>query len=131
VNKDEIRALLQKARRYVQSAELLLQHGDYDSAASRLYYAMFYCAEAVLLTEGYTYSRHSGVISGFGQHFIKTGKLPVQLHTWLREAFDKRQIGDYESFPALSKHDVESLLQKAHDFIDEIDKFLKQAGWLS
>jgi hypothetical protein len=40
--------LLTKAERYVRSAKLLVQHGDLDSAASRLYYAMFYIAEALL-----------------------------------------------------------------------------------
>lgn len=129
--KKEIRALLQKAKRYIRSAQLLLQDGDYASAASRLYYAMFYCAEAVLLTEGLTYSRHRGVISGFGQYFVKTGKFPADLHAWLIEAFDKRQIGEYESIPVLTETDIEDLLKKARQFVDEIEVYLKQAGWTS
>jgi len=40
--------LLAKAERYIRSAQLLAQHGDLDSSASRLYYAMFYMAEALL-----------------------------------------------------------------------------------
>lgn len=122
---EETRALLQKARRYIRSAELLLQDADYDSAASRLYYAMFYCAEAVLLTKGLSYSSHKGVISAFGQHFVKAGTFPPYLHAWLREAFDKRQIGDYESFLVLTKADVEDMLEKARQFVDDIEAHLR------
>jgi uncharacterized protein (UPF0332 family) len=35
-------SLIEKARRYLRSTELLIQEGDYDSAVSRAYYAMFY-----------------------------------------------------------------------------------------
>ena len=40
----QIQALIEKARRYLRSAELLIHDGDYDSAVSRSYYAMFYSA---------------------------------------------------------------------------------------
>ena len=43
----QIQSLVEKALRYLRSAELLIQDGDYDSAVSRSYYAMFYLAEAV------------------------------------------------------------------------------------
>lgn len=45
---DELEAMLQRARRYIESAEALRLRSDFDSAVSRLYYAMFYCAEAML-----------------------------------------------------------------------------------
>jgi uncharacterized protein (UPF0332 family) len=47
---DELKGMLEKARRYVNSAEILRREKDRDSAISRLYYAMFYCAEALLLS---------------------------------------------------------------------------------
>lgn len=62
--KEEIRAMLAKGRRYLASAELLSRSGDYDSAVSRLYYAMFYAAEALLLSRGRTYASHWAVIGG-------------------------------------------------------------------
>ncbi|MEX2706693.1 MAG: HEPN domain-containing protein [Candidatus Freyrarchaeum guaymaensis] len=50
-----------------------MNSGDYDSCVSRCYYAMFFLAEAVLLTKGLRASSHKGVISLFGKHFVKTG----------------------------------------------------------
>lgn len=97
---EEIQALLDKARRYVRSAELLRADGNYNSAISRLYYAMFYCAEAILFSKGLAFSSHRGVISALGQHIVKRGEAPAEMHRWLREAFDKRQLGDYETMPS-------------------------------
>ena len=38
----EIDSLVKRARRYIRSAELLLNDKDYESSVSRTYYAMFY-----------------------------------------------------------------------------------------
>ena len=58
---------------------------------SRVYYAMFYSVEALLLTEGISVSSHKGVISVFGERFIKTG------------IFVKRMAGYLEKKGALEK----------------------------
>jgi uncharacterized protein (UPF0332 family) len=50
---EEIRDLLQDANRNVQVAADLLERDDaLDIAASRAYYAMFFAAEAALLSIG-------------------------------------------------------------------------------
>jgi uncharacterized protein (UPF0332 family) len=46
----EILALLDKARASYRAAVLLSQQGYPDFAASRAYYAMFYAAQALLLS---------------------------------------------------------------------------------
>jgi uncharacterized protein (UPF0332 family) len=75
--------LFRKAHRTVQSARLLLTDGDYDGAVSRAYYAMFYVAEALLLSKGMTFSKHAAVISAFGKEFAKPGKIPGEYHRYL------------------------------------------------
>ena len=84
---NEIQALIKKAHRYMKSAQMLLDDGDPDSAVLRIYYAMFFCAEAVLLTKTLSFSSHKGVISAFGEHFIKTGLFDRQLGRELNWAF--------------------------------------------
>ncbi len=46
------RDLLAKAERAIKSARLLAADDDHDGAASCLYYAMFYVAEALLDAKG-------------------------------------------------------------------------------
>lgn len=123
---EEIQALLDKARCYVRSAELLRADGDYNSAVSRLYYAMFYGAEAILLSKGLTFSSHRAVISALGQRVIKSGEAPTEMHRWLREAFDKRQLSDYETMPTLDENDVRDLQHKTDRFLDHTIALLQQ-----
>jgi len=121
---NEQKDLVEKARRYLKSAELLIKDGDYDSSASRTYYAMFYCAEAALLKQGLTFSSHKGVISAFGEHFIKTGIFPKQMGKQLNAAFEKRQIGEYEYTCVISNEDAEDLLAEGKEFTKQVAKWL-------
>jgi uncharacterized protein (UPF0332 family) len=90
----EIDSLMARSRKYLESAEILLRSVDYESSVSRVYYAMFYSVEALLLIEGITISSHKGVISIFGEKFIKTGIFEKEMSKELTRAFEKRQLGD-------------------------------------
>jgi uncharacterized protein (UPF0332 family) len=120
---EEIQGMLGKDRRFLGSAELLRRHGDFDSAISRLYYAMFYGAEAVLLAGGKTFSSHRAVVSAFGEHFIKAGIFPREMHQWLHRAFEKRQISDYEFLTGISETEVIDLQEKAGRFMERIESY--------
>jgi uncharacterized protein (UPF0332 family) len=122
---NEIKELIEKAERYLKSAELLLKDGDYDSSASRTYYAMFYRAEAALLTKDLSFSSHKRVISAFGEHFVKTDIFPRELGRALNSAFEKRQIGDYEHTSVTSNEDAEGLLYEGKIFVQTISDWLK------
>jgi len=127
---DELQMMLEKTRRYIKSAAVLQLEGDYDPAISRLYYAMFYCAEALLLAKGHSFSSHRAVISAFAQHYVKSGALPQELHQWLRTAFAKRQISDYEFITALDASDVMSLKTQGEQFLAQTEAFLQREGHL-
>jgi uncharacterized protein (UPF0332 family) len=120
----ETLALIEKAKRYLKSAEILLEDGDFESSTSRTYYAMFYAAEAALLTKEMAFSSHKGVISAFGEHFIKTGILPKEMGRELNRAFEKRQIGDYEYTFVISKEEAEQLLRSGKEFVNIIINWL-------
>ncbi len=89
------KTLFDKAERFIRSAQILAADGDFDSAASRLYYAMFYIAEGLLEAKGLSYSSHKGVISTFGQVFAKANEIDPRFHQALLSAFSQRQLGDY------------------------------------
>jgi uncharacterized protein (UPF0332 family) len=116
---------LQKAERFIQSADLLAAEEDFDSAASRLYYAMFYIAQALLDYKGLSYSSHRATLSAFGQHFAKEQELDPKYHKALLNAFSQRQLGDYAVFSGLRKEDIEVLLADAISFLNESRAYLK------
>jgi uncharacterized protein (UPF0332 family) len=68
---ETIGRLLKLARDSIRGARILLRAGLSGQAASRAYYAMFYIAQALLFSHGHSFSKHSAVISRFGQEFAK------------------------------------------------------------
>ena len=122
----EISSLIERAKRYLKSAEILLKEGDYESSVSRAYYAMFYSAQAMLLTKNLSFSSHKGVISAFGEHFVKTGIFPIEMGRELNRAFEKRQIGDYEYTFVISKSEAEEIFKNGEMFVEKISQHLKE-----
>ena len=125
---DEVSGMLAKSRRYLDSAELMRQHGDFDSAISRLYYSMFYGAESLLLVKGKTFSSHRAVVAAFGEHFTKSGIFPREMHLWLHRAFEKRQISDYDYLTGITESEVLELQEKAKIFLQKTEAFLQNEG---
>ena len=113
--------LISKAERAIASAKLLHEVGDVDGVCNRAYYAMFDAAKAALLksvsgidpTVGKT---HSGLISAFGLHMVKTGLVPVEVGRAFNRAHDIRQAADYTG-DMIEPDDVNQLLRDATDFV--------------
>ena len=63
-----------------------------------LYYASFYAVIALLLTEGRSSSKHSGVRALLDREWMKPGRLPVEFGRLYRRLFESRQRSDYADF---------------------------------
>ncbi len=122
----EIKSLIERAEKYLKSAEILLEKNDYESSVSRTYYAMFYSAQAMLLKENLSFSSHKGVISAFGEHFIKTGVFSKKMGRELNRAFEKRQLGDYEYTFVILEREAEEILKSGKDFVKNIIQYLME-----
>lgn len=124
----EIKDFIEKAQRFLNTAEHALNIGDYDSCVSRCYYAMFFVAGASLLTKGLAASSHKGVISLFGEHFVKTGIFDRDLGKALNDAYDKRLVGDYGVGSTIDREEAVNLLETARDFVRKLRDYLE--GWM-
>lgn len=122
----QLAPIVEKGRRSLSAAQSLIDRGDFDFAASRAYYAMFYLAQAALLSKGMAFSKHSAVIAVFGQHLVKPGQLPIEMHEYLRTAFDERNVGDYGFGRAYPRERAEDLLTKARKFVACVEAFLER-----
>ena len=126
MNEIDIKPLIEKAKKFISTAKLLLDHGDYDSSVSRTYYAMFYVVEAILLTKDLKFKSHRGVISAFGQHFVRTKLFSKEMSDNLRNAMDKRNAGDYEYIISVSKEEANDLLNVGQSFTEKIISYLEK-----
>lgn len=118
-------ALLQlKAKRSLEAARRHIENGDYDFASSRAYYAAFYAIESLLLANSLSFSKHSGVIAAFNQHFIKTGVFPKEFSTYIARLFRQRQIGEYEVELIIDRNDALDDAQIAEKVVAAIAAYL-------
>jgi uncharacterized protein (UPF0332 family) len=117
-------ALIKKAQNSIDAAHLLKDSGYYDFAVSRAYYAMFYVAEAFLLEDDLSFSKHSAVISAFGKRFAKLVRVPQEFHRYLIEGEDSRNIGDYDTGEGLSEDDANTQIERAEKFLKLAEQLL-------
>ena len=126
--KSEVEALVLKARESLQAAALLRSEGYQDFAVSRLYYAMFYATEALLLDRGLSFSSHSAVIAAFGREFAKAGILDPRFHRYLIDAQDLRNLADYGIGVSVSEAESKELLSWAQEFVETVEATLASRG---
>lgn len=93
---NEVRKYLDKAEHALLVAEDLMRGGHAPDAASKIYYAMFYAAQALLKSEGIEVVKHSAVEAAFGYRFAKTGRIDPKFHKMLMSARKIREIADYD-----------------------------------
>ena len=119
---------LGKASHSIHASEVMLQ-ADIDSAVGRAYYAMFYCARAMLCDKGLKdFTKHSAVHAAYGEMFAKNQVLDPKFHRWLLQSFDKRLKADYDLDSILKAGDVELMLQQAREFLEAARQYLSEAS---
>ncbi len=117
---------LQQAEESLDEAQYLFDgRKSSRSVVNRAYYAMFYSILSLLIFEPYSSSKHSGVLSYFNRHFIKTGQIPKDIGRAVNKAFDIRQRGDYREEITLTSAQVEPYLGWARKFIDAVKGHLE------
>jgi len=119
-------ALLQKAKQSLKAAQLLSDQGYFEFAVSRAYYTMFYLAEAMLLEESLSYSKHSSVIAAFGNKFTRTGFVPPEFHRYLIEGQNSRNICDYDIKPGISQAEAHEQINRAKKFLELAENLIGQ-----
>lgn len=119
-------ALLRKASASLQAARLLADQNYPEFSVSRAYYAMFYVAQALLLGEGLSFSKHSAVIAAFGKEFAKPGRVPAEFHRYLIEGQTSRAAGDYEAVSGFTKEEAFNQMRRAERFLELAEELLGQ-----
>lgn len=113
-----------RAQECLEAARLLLNAGDFKSAANRSYYAVFHAMRSVLAFDGIDMKHHSGIISEFRRLYIKTDILDKSLSPIISVLFNTRQDSDYDDFFFISKAEVTEQIANAETFLVAIGQYL-------
>jgi len=120
-------SLVEHARESLDAATLLTQAGHHGFAAARAYYSMFYIAEAFLAGKGLSFSRHSGVIAAFAEHFTRTRIVPEEFHRHLIRGMETRHVGDYDYPGSVSAEDAQVQITRAEQFLAFAERTLGES----
>jgi uncharacterized protein (UPF0332 family) len=124
-NEDVVRHRLQRASNALAEARLLAEHGHTNACVNRLYYACFYAVSALLQSRGLSASKHTGVRSLFGRHFVKTGVVAKELAAVYNELFEYRQGSDYEDFFQVEPNLIPRWLPQVDRFVEALAEATK------
>ena len=117
---------LEKAQNTLSDAKKYIKEATPESTVNRLYYAMFYAVNALLIVRGLSSTKHSGVRALFNKEFINKGLIEKELGKFYSEMFDNRQEGDYKDFVKFERKNVKIWLEKASEFINTVVKLTEK-----
>jgi uncharacterized protein len=121
-----VRYRMEKAEETYEVALLLTGFKKWNSAINRLYYAAYYAVSGLLVNTGIETRTHSGVKTQFFLHFIKSGKIDLELGKLYADLFDWRQKGDYGDLFDFAESDVTPVLEPVRELIDSIVDILER-----
>lgn len=116
---------LNRAKETYSEAQTMADHGHYQGAANRMYYACFYAVNALLLRDGLSSAKHSGIRSLFNRQYIKPGIISADAGILFNTLYDIRQTSDYEDLFIVDPEKINSLLPGVKLFLKEIEQQLK------
>ena len=75
----QINYWIARAEETLKEAKILAEAGYWNACVNRLYYSCFYAITALLVRDGLSTSKHSGVRGFFNRNYVKTGMVPKDL----------------------------------------------------
>jgi len=122
------RAEVRKARQAFTAADRLIEAGLFDDAMSRLYYAAFHMASAVLLSVDVEVRAHAALQSLFAQHVVRAGLVAPDCSRRLAALFGVRQQADYNRHFTVNEQGARDERARAGELIAELESVLRARG---
>lgn len=107
-----------------RDAEVLIGAQRWNASISRLYYAVFHAARALLISQGLEPKSHEGVNRMFSLHFVVPEELPPSLSRTLGRLQKHRGEADYSAEFIFTEDDVARERQATREFLDAGERLL-------
>ena len=116
---------LEKAHRFLAQADEMYSMQYWDLAANRYYYACYHAVQGLFIANGLPATKkHSGTVTQFSLHFVKTGKVETTYGSFLARMMQLRQRADYNCAYDISEKDLAEQVSLSKDFIKKIEELL-------
>jgi uncharacterized protein (UPF0332 family) len=113
------------------AARLLRDSLLWNDALSRLYFALFHYATALLLTEGVEPMSHKALPGLIGLHIVRTGRMTASDVAIIGHAWQWRTLADYERSWNADADATSKAFAEIEPLIDRIVELLRTGGWIA
>lgn len=117
---------MEKAHRFLDQANEMRKQQYWDIASNRFYYACYHAVQALLIKNGLYAHTHDGLLSQFGLHFVKTGKIDKEFGAFLSRMEQLREKGDYNCYYAINEDEIDTITIPAKELIQKIEDLLAE-----
>lgn len=121
---------LEKAKRLLQDAGLLLEKKRFESSINRSYYATLTAAKGLLILFGINPRTHEGVKTMVGKKLILDGYMSNEYGKWFRGLLFEREDADYADFIMIDKEEADEAYKHAAAFVEKsvevADRIIKE-----
>lgn len=116
---------LEQAEEFLNSAIKNLNMDELKTANNRAYYSIFHSMRAVLALDEVDFKKHSGVISYFREHYIKTEIFEKNCSDIISSAGLIRNKSDYDDFYVAVKSETQEQVENSKMFFEQIKTYLE------
>jgi len=114
-----------KASMLLEESKLLTKSGFYNGSLNRSYYSIYNSVKALLEFKGIETKSHSGLLTMFHDHYVKTGEFSRTALDNLHRSEILREKSDYKNFFEASPTDAKEQIKNASLFLKESIKYLE------
>lgn len=112
---------IDKAHINLKDAEDMFKQGKYGLTINRSYYAILSASRSLLILKGIDTASHDGAKTMLSLHFVKEDYLPKNVIDSFRILLARRTDVDYGDFSETSVEEAEDSLNKAREFVSQVE----------
>jgi len=121
LRREEARGYLHLAEIYLEGAKRSFQAGDLRIASDAGYNAAELCVKGLLLLKLDDLPKtHSGVVTRFGEVYVKPQLVPASTERELRQALERRNKARYDYHADITERDVEKTLSLVSELVSRL-----------
>lgn len=119
--------MLERAKEFLQVAELAMEKGFHNGCAANCYYALFWITILAMGHAGFKQQKwsHIGLRQKFNEELIHKRQIyPPQFEKWLSDAYDERLKAHYRSEGISGATRTKRLLIHTREYIAKVEEVM-------
>ena len=117
---------MEKAERTFEDVLFCLRENKWETAANRLYYALFHAMSALLINDEFQVKSHRGVMALFGEHYVRTEIFSKKDGAILSDLVIMRDNADYNCFYEADEEKLSPYIEPTRMLIQKIKQYINK-----